>query len=61
MNHSAGVKLLQIFRILTPMSDAPGDSGVFLKEGPGLHQGHTDVPPLEGRQQEVWPDLPEPS
>lgn len=32
---------------------------MFLKEGSGLHEGHTDVPPLEGGQQEVWPDFPE--
>lgn len=40
---------------------SPGDFGVFLKEGSGLHEGHTDIPPLEGGQQKVWSDLPEPS
>lgn len=33
---------------------------MFSQEGPGLHQGHTHVPPLEGRQQEMWPDISEP-
>lgn len=37
----------------------PGDSGVFPEEGPGVHQGHAHIPPLEGGQPEVWPDLPE--
>lgn len=32
---------------------------MFPEEGSGLHQGHADVPPLEGGQQEVRPDLPE--
>lgn len=32
---------------------------MFLKERSGLHEGHADVPPLEGGQQKVWTDFPE--
>lgn len=38
-----------------------GDSGMFPKERSGLYKGHAHIPPLEGGQQEVWPDVPESS
>lgn len=34
---------------------------MFPKERSGLYKGHTHIPPLEGGQQEVWPDVPESS
>lgn len=38
----------------------PGGAGVLREEGPGVHQGEPNLPPLESRQQEVWAHFSKP-
>lgn len=37
-----------------------GDFGMFREEGSDLQQGHAHFSPLEGRQQKMRPNVPEP-